>query len=65
MNQRGAGELGTVEIGRQRNDENGLKNSGQSVALPDHDWPSSRLFPWSVSSEVGPPDLTALHLRSS
>ncbi len=61
----GSGKLGSIQVRGERHDENRLQHPRERVALPDHNGPSACLFPWPIAAEICPPDLAALHLRSS
>lgn len=60
-----AREVGPFHIGRDRDDKDRLKNSGESVALPDDNRPATGLLKGTIRPEVRPPDLAAPQLRSS
>jgi hypothetical protein len=63
-NQRGSGEVCAVKIRGEWNYQNRLERLRQRITLPNHDGPAIRLFPRSIRTEVSPPDLASLQLRS-
>src|SRR5262249_5024734 len=60
----GAGELSSIEIRGQRDDQNRLQHAQERGALPDNAGPSPRLLAGRVHPEVRPPDLATLQALS-
>jgi hypothetical protein len=55
----------SIEIRRQRYNEDRLKNAVQRVALPNNDRPATCLFLRAVSTKISPPKIAASHPMSS
>jgi hypothetical protein len=57
---RRSGEIRTVEVGGERNYQNGLQHPVEGVTLPDDDRAATGLLLWAMGSEICPPDLATL-----
>lgn len=61
LDEGGTGDHGSLEVGSQWNDKNGLQGPRKSIALPDDNRTSAGLLLGPVRPEISPPDLAALH----
>src|SRR5437899_12936212 len=61
----GSSEPGAIKIRGERNNQNGLQQPSQCVALPENNGASTGLLLGSIDSEIGPPDFAPPQARSS
>ena len=60
MQQGRACQVGSCQVGRERDDQDRLQGTREVVALPHDDRPLAGLLTLPVGAQVGPPDLPAL-----
>jgi len=65
VDHRGPRQSCPIEVCSQRNHKNRLQNADQGIALPHHDATAPGLLARTASAEIGPPNFSAFHRRSS